>query len=220
MGVRELAAAMRGVINSAALAQKDNGVKFEPFNQYLMGYDAQYQDWLGAGMCRGLPVKYPVCQKSKEKFTGIVNAKSMNTFKLDKTGKLRADNPLQDEIFAAAVAGDTDGVGEAKDFYDFMKEKYKFKHDTTKSFTDGREAIDFATDTGKYSVILIPHHAMAAAGLADKSKAFLEPNCGIITVSKEGFLTAVDDFFSHDFVQKTYKMQDPKFSFTVHRFKT
>jgi hypothetical protein len=60
---------------------------------------------------------------------------------------------------------------------------------------------------------------MAAAGVPDKSKAFLEPNCGIITGSKEGFLAAIESFFSHEFVQKTYNMASPKFSFTVHRFK-
>src|SRR5215207_9485786 len=85
MGIREMAASMRGVINTAALAQKDNGVRFEPFNQYLMGYEAAYDEWLGAGMCRGLSIKYLVCLKNKEKFTSIVNVKSMNTIKFAKS---------------------------------------------------------------------------------------------------------------------------------------
>jgi hypothetical protein len=188
-----------------------------------MGYDAAYDDWLGVGMCRGLSVKYLVCLKNNEKFTNIVNAKSMNTFKFDKTGRYRIDNPLHEEIFKATVPGNMDiGGGDEKAFHTYMKETYKFKHDKTKSFSDAKDALDFATEAGAYSVILIPNpmHAMAATGLPDKSKAFLQPNCGIVTGSREGFLAAVGSFFAHDFVQKTYKMTSPKFSFTVQRFKT
>lgn len=220
--VRELAMGMRGVINTAAIAQKGNGVRFEPFNQYLMGYDAEYDKWLGVGMCRGLSVKYLVCLKNKEKFTSIVNAKSMNTFNFTKRWgvSLPAGNPLHEEIHKAAVTGNING-GDDEAFYEFMKEQYRFRHDKRRSFTDAEDMFAFATETGAYSIIDIPSpsHSMAAAGLPDKTKTFMEPNCGIVTGSKEGVLTAVESFFSHDFVQETYEMDSEDFSFTVHRFK-
>src|SRR5438045_2423143 len=90
MGVRELATGMRGVINTAALAQKENGLSFKPFNQYLMGYDAEYDEWLGKGMCTGLSIKYLACVKNGEEFTDIVNTASMNDFTFTKD-KIRID---------------------------------------------------------------------------------------------------------------------------------
>jgi len=89
-------------------------------------------------------------------------------------------------------------------------------------FKDGKAAtvkgaFEFAAHDGCYSIVSFPRHALAVVGVKD-IKHFLEPNCGIIIGPKEPFLAAIDAFFSHQFVQRIYKMTDPAFSIRVNRF--
>ena len=203
MDVREVATGARGVINTAALAQKENGLGFKPFNQYLIGYDAAYDDWLDKGMCRGLSIKYLACVKNGEEFTDIVTTASMNKFTYTKDN-YRIDNPLHQEIYNASIEGNVHG-GDDKAFCDYVKTTYGLNKDKSQVFKDGKAAtvkgaFEFAAHDGCYSIVSFPRHALAVVGVKD-IKHFLEPNCGIIIGPKEPFLAAIDAFFSHQFVQ-------------------
>jgi hypothetical protein len=206
--------------SSTALAQKEKDLSFKPFNQYLMGYDAPYDEWLGKGMCRGLSIKYLACVKDGEEFTKIVTAASMNKFSFTEVhgNKYRKDEPIHTEIFDAATAN----TGGDDAFFDYVKTTYGLKKEKSQDFKDGKaatvkSAFEFAAHDGCYSIVSLPHHAMAVLGVKG-IKHFLEPNCGIIIGPKEPFLAAIDAFFSHQFVQDTYKMTDPTFTIKVKRF--
>jgi hypothetical protein len=224
MGVRGIATGMRGVINTAALAQKESGLSFKPFNQYLMGYDSAYDEWLSGGMCRGLSIKYLACVKNGEEFTEIVTTASMNKFTQTKVlGVLyiEKDEPIHREIVDASLAGNVFG-GDNEAFCDYVKTTYALKKEKSQVFKDGKaatvkSAFEFAAHDGCYSIVSFPRHTMAVVGVKG-IKHFLEPNCGIIIGPKEPFLAAIDAFFSHQFVQAIYKMTDPTFSIKVTRF--
>jgi hypothetical protein len=212
MDVREIASFVRGAFNAAAQGRKEEGIDYKPFNQYLMGSDEAYDEWLGKGFCRGFSVKYIDCVKSGEEFFELCNAQSM---------RMDGGNPeLRSEIFEASHHGNTNGT-DASAFHAFMKERYGFKKDKSQVF-GGKSAIvrdgfEFAAHSGCYSIISFPRHSMAAVG-SKNLKHFLEPNCGCIIGPKAAFLDAVETFFSHDFVRKIYGMDKPEFSFKVHRF--
>lgn len=196
---REIASLLRGVMLTAV---QGTGARYIPWNQYLIGRNENYNEWLGRGMCRGLSVKFLEIERDGGDFITSVTGTSLDI--VDRYNK----PALNQEIFDAAVPGNLgDGV---QALHDFMRSDYGFRHISTESFgnTIGfRSHTRFAQFIGHspfYYLIGVPGHAMACATNKGR-KVFFEPNAGIAHCNDMKQLTAFcTAYFGHDEVQRLY----------------
>ena len=119
------ASLLRGIMLTATTQA---GGRYVAWNQYLIGKNEHYNEWLGRGMCRGLSVKFLEIERDGGNFVEEVSAASLEV--LDRYNK----PALNREIFNAALPGNL-GDG-AKALHDFMSSEYHFKHVASETFGD------------------------------------------------------------------------------------
>lgn len=196
---RELASILRGIMLTCAVKQK---IEYKPWNQYLVGHQKDYEQWLGRGLCQGLSVKFLDCCKKGEDFLKLMSGDKLKVKQYEYT-------KLQKEIGDAAVAGNTPPYSTKKDLYTLMKSKYGFTHvetvtyGSTSSFYSHSRCGAYVGANGYY-LISTTGHCMALFRKTGSS-IFLEPNAGVVSCGSPSQMQSFfSDYFGNNDVRGFY----------------
>jgi hypothetical protein len=193
------ASLLRGIMLTATTQA---GGRYVPWNQYLIGKNEKYNEWLGRGMCRGLSVKFLELERDGRNFIDEVNGASLEV--LDRYIR----PALNTEIRDASLPGNL-GDG-AKALHDFMSSEYHFKHVGTETFGNhsgfqSHERLGkFVGHSPYYYLVSFPGHAMACAANKGR-KVFFEPNSGIGHFQHTAQLVKFSSlYFGHPEIKRLY----------------
>jgi hypothetical protein len=210
---RELSTALRGVMLTAAIAAKGS---FQPWSQYTAGFQAEYDLWLGGGLCHGLAIKYLACIKAGQNFSAVID---VNTLQVPDMYNLSG---LHDEVSDAARAGNRGGE-DLQAQNTFMFRTYGFRYVEHKVFGDvialrsHTRCGSYVSGTGYY-LVTVPSHTMAVAA-TQSALTFFDPNCGLFTCQSSSQMSSFfSAYFGNSFVKLKYN-HDAKPILSVSKYR-